>query len=101
MTALLLSRALATLLEVVVTVGSGAHHAGLGGEVEHVAQRAAVAQGPVQVAGAPAGVVGDGHESGRGGKVPGAGRASSCVISELVSLATAQAKGTPSFAWSG
>ncbi len=36
-------------------------------------QRAAVAQRAVQVASAPAGVIRDGHQSGRGSKVTGAG----------------------------
>ena len=65
--------AVGSLLEVVVAVRAGAHHAGLRREVEDVSQRAAIAQRAVQVAGAPAGVVRDGHESGCCGEVAGAG----------------------------
>lgn len=58
-----------SLFEVVVAVGPGARHAGLGGEVEHVPQGATVALWAAQVAGAPARVVGDRNKSGCGGEV--------------------------------
>jgi hypothetical protein len=61
------------LFPIVVAVGSGAHHAGLRREVEHVPQRVAIAVRAVQVPGAAAGVVWDRHEPGGCGEVAGAG----------------------------
>ena len=60
MTAWAVDEAFGAFLQVVVAVRSGAHHAGLRREVEDVPQRAAVAPRPVQVTGAPTGVVRDG-----------------------------------------
>src|SRR6185437_9942379 len=62
--------AFGSLFEIEVAVGSVADDAGLRGEVEHPAQCPVVALGPVQVAGAPAGVARDRHQPGRGGQVP-------------------------------
>jgi hypothetical protein len=56
--------ALGSFLEMVGAVGAVGDDAGLCGEVEHSAQAAAIALGPVAVAGAASGVFGDGDEAG-------------------------------------
>jgi hypothetical protein len=65
--------AASAFFEVVGPVGTCPHHAGLRGQIEHMAQRSAVAARFVQVAGSSAGVVGDRHQPGCGRRVAGAG----------------------------
>jgi hypothetical protein len=70
---LVVSAGVLALFQVVVPAGPVTHHAGLRGQIEHAAQRAAVTAGLVQVPGLAPGVVGDRDQAGRSGEMAGAG----------------------------